>query len=286
MRLVVTPERSVYVAATIFDSDAAITRFVEESREWLRKQLYPSDPPAAPVHTVSDETGPIEFRVTRNSRRKHVSAYWQPKTGLEVRAPTGISMEQIEQFVLDNAGLIRGRTEEMAEEAGPQRRWVSGETLWLQGEELALDVVPHKSTNRARRDGDRLVVRVAEDARAADIPHIVRDEVVRFLSKQAATQVDRRLPELADCVGVRPGRITIKDMKSRHGSCSAGGNISIAYRVVMAPPEVLDYVIVHELCHIRHPNHSKAFWSLVAEMMPDYERPKQWLKDNGELLRL
>ncbi len=286
MRLVVTPQRSVYVAATIFDSEAVIEQFVEASRDWLRKQLYPSEPPDAPVHVVEDEHGPIEFRVTRNPRRKRVSVYWQPKTGLEVRAPTAMPMAQIEECVLQNAAAIRGRTREMAAEAPPERRWVSGETVSLQGKELTLEIVPHRATGRAGRRGDKLVVKVDQAAPPGDVPHIVRDEVLRFLSKQAAAEVERRLPKLADRIGVRPGRITIKDTKSRHGSCSADGSISIAYRVVMAPPEVMDYVIIHELCHIRHPNHSRAFWALVAEMMPGYERHKQWLKDNGELLRL
>lgn len=286
IRLVVTPKRSVYVAATIFDSDAVITQFVEQSRDWLRKQLYPSEPPEAPVHVVEDEHGPIRFRVTRNPRRKRVSVYWASKTGLEVRAPTAMPMAQIEECVLQNAAAIRGRTREMAAEAPPERRWVSGETVSLQGQELALEIVPHTATGRAKRQGDKLVVKVAQAAPPGDVPHIVRDEVVRFLTKQAAAEVDRRLPELAARIGVRPGRITIKDTKSRHGSCSADGNISIAFRVVMAPPEVMDYILIHELCHIRHPNHSREFWALVAQMMPGYERHKQWLKDNAATLRL
>jgi len=85
-------------------------------------------------------------------------------------------------------------------------------------------------------------------------------------------------------LGVSPGKVTIRDTKSRHGSCSSRGNISISYRIVMAPPPVVDYLLWHELCHIRHPNHSREYWALVGQVMPDYAVHKQWLKDNSRRL--
>lgn len=79
-------------------------------------------------------------------------------------------------------------------------------------------------------------------------------------------------------------RITIRDQKTRWGSRSSSGTLSFNYRLLYAPPKVLDYVVVHELCHITHMNHSKDFWNMVASILPDYKEAKQWLKEHGQEL--
>lgn len=80
--------------------------------------------------------------------------------------------------------------------------------------------------------------------------------------------------------------ITIRDQKTRWGSCSSRGTLSFNYRLVYAPPRVLDYVVVHELCHLTHMNHSKDFWDMVASVMPDYKACKNWLKEHGQELTI
>lgn len=81
-------------------------------------------------------------------------------------------------------------------------------------------------------------------------------------------------------------RITIRDQKTRWGSCSARGTLSFNWRLMLAPPAVLDYVVVHELCHLTHMNHSKAFWALVESVCPDYRAHRKWLKEHGQELIL
>lgn len=80
--------------------------------------------------------------------------------------------------------------------------------------------------------------------------------------------------------------ITIRDQKSRWGSCSSRGTLSFNYRLIFAPPKVLDYVVVHELCHLTHMNHSKDFWNMVEQIMPDYKIYKTWLREHGQELNL
>ena len=79
-------------------------------------------------------------------------------------------------------------------------------------------------------------------------------------------------------------RITIHAQKTRWGSCSGRGTLSFNWRLMLAPPRVLDYVVVHELCHLKHMDHSRNFWNAVAEVMPEYKEYKQWLKENGARL--
>lgn len=105
----------------------------------------------------------------------------------------------------------------------------------------------------------------------------------RFLSA-AKVYFPKRCEELIRQTGGHYEKITIRDQKTRWGSCSQTGTLSFNYRLMMAPPEVIDYVIVHELCHLTHMNHSKAFWNMVAGILPDYAERKHWLKQHGHEL--
>ena len=80
--------------------------------------------------------------------------------------------------------------------------------------------------------------------------------------------------------------IRIGDQRSRWGSCSSNGTLSFNWRLILAPPEILDYVVIHELCHLTHMNHSKAFWELVESVDPDYKEHERWLRENGDTLTL
>lgn len=80
--------------------------------------------------------------------------------------------------------------------------------------------------------------------------------------------------------------VTIRDQKTRWGSCSSRGTLSFNYRLIFAPSQVLDYVVVHELCHLTHMNHSKEFWNMVSSVMPDYKAHRKWLKEHGSELTL
>ena len=80
--------------------------------------------------------------------------------------------------------------------------------------------------------------------------------------------------------------VTVRDQKTRWGSCSSRGTLSFNYRLIFAPPGILDYVVVHELCHLTHMNHSKDFWNMVASVMPDYKVCKNWLKEHGHELAI
>ncbi len=99
--------------------------------------------------------------------------------------------------------------------------------------------------------------------------------------KAAKDYIPYRVEYFHQFTGGHYTSITIRDQKSRWGSCSGTGTLSFNYRLMMAPPKILDYVVVHELCHLTHMNHSKDFWNMVGSILPDYKESKQWLKDHG-----
>lgn len=103
--------------------------------------------------------------------------------------------------------------------------------------------------------------------------------------KAAKEYIPKRVAFYQSFVEKSYERITIRDQKTRWGSCSSKGTLSFNWRLMLAPPAVLDYVVVHELCHLMHMNHSKAFWNAVEEIMPNYKIHRKWLKENGNKLQ-
>lgn len=104
---------------------------------------------------------------------------------------------------------------------------------------------------------------------------------IQALADQAMKYIPERTAYFAQRMGVTYGRITIRNQKTRWGSCSSNGNLNFNCLLMLTPPEVIDYVVVHELCHRKEMNHSKAFWNEVAGILPEYKTQLQWLKING-----
>ncbi len=110
------------------------------------------------------------------------------------------------------------------------------------------------------------------------------DKELRRLADKAVEYIPGRTEYFAKIIGVDYGRITIRRQRTRWGSCSSKGNLNFNCLLMLAPPEVIDYVIVHELCHRKELNHSKRFWSEVEKVLPDYRRLELWLKREGSFI--
>ena len=109
---------------------------------------------------------------------------------------------------------------------------------------------------------------------------LTREKVIA-LAEEALKVIPERVEYFAKVIGVTYGKITIRNQKTRWGSCSSKGNLNFNCLLMLAPPEVLDYVVVHELCHRKQMNHSKAFWLEVENVLPDYKEARKWLKEEG-----
>ncbi|MBO5489407.1 MAG: M48 family metallopeptidase [Eubacterium sp.] len=109
-------------------------------------------------------------------------------------------------------------------------------------------------------------------------------EEIRHLAKTACDYIPTRVRFFAEKMGVNYGRITIRKQKTRWGSCSSKGNLNFNCLLMLTPPEIIDYVVVHELCHRKEMNHSKAFWREVEKILPDYKQAVKWLKTEGAVI--
>jgi hypothetical protein len=108
--------------------------------------------------------------------------------------------------------------------------------------------------------------------------------VLDFLKREARKSLDARTTNFAARLGIKPSRITVRDTASRWGSCSSGRSLSFSWRLILAPQFVLDYVVAHEVAHLREMNHGKRFWALLGELVGDYEKPQLWLNQHGSSL--
>lgn len=132
----------------------------------------------------------------------------------------------------------------------------------------------HVETMKARQ----AVIRATPTA-----PPFTEDEI-RALTHRASAVIPPKVAALARIIGVNYGRVIVRHQVTRWGSCSSKGNLNFNCLLMLAPAEVIDYVIIHELCHRRHMNHSPAFWATVGQYCPDYKKHRQWLRDDGEVL--
>ena len=157
------------------------------------------------------------------------------------------------------------------------------------GTSLPLRHVAHRIVHRAgergtvwseTRDSGEKILCVA-----GGVEHVER-RVLDFLKREARRELTRASNHYAEMLGVKVKRISIRDQSSRWGSCTSAGVLSFSWRLILAPPYVLDYLAAHEVAHLVEMNHSPRFWALVAELFPDYERPRRWLKSHGATLNL
>jgi predicted metal-dependent hydrolase len=128
-----------------------------------------------------------------------------------------------------------------------------------------------------------LIKRETDEHRSEPVKKFTEKEI-RQLAEQALRIIPERVAYYAPIIGVHVAKITIRNQVSRWGSCSSKGNLNFNCLLMLTPPDVIDYVVVHELCHRKELNHSAKFWSEVSRILPNYQVPKKWLKDNGTAL--
>lgn len=216
----------------------------------------------------------VKIRVDRfiQSRRKTIGLEVTSGGELVVRAPYSVNRNLLQDFLNKKAGWI------MKKKALAKKRTDINRDLDLETSNKVLFLgkyFPVKIHRGKRVFFDQGFFVPETDAAGK------KKAVTGWLKKEARKYLNFRVERLAGRLGIDYGRIRITSAKKRWGSCSGGSNLNFTYRLIMAPAEVIDYVIIHELMHIRQQNHSKKFWKEVAQAIPDYKKYQRWLKDNG-----
>jgi hypothetical protein len=222
----------------------------------------------------------IAFGIRRTSRQKTVSITVEPRGGVLVTAPKGAAQERLKTLVHRKARWIveRQRLVETVEPAVPQREFVTGETFLYLGRQYRL-LVERTGSGLVRLERGRFLVPSGKRPRA------IRAAMLEWFREHARARVTERLPHWAKRVGVEVTRpIIVTEQRQRWASCDARGVLRFNWRVVQAPMRLVEYVITHELVHLRHPNHTRAFWALLGKAMPDYEERREALRALGPRL--
>lgn len=222
------------------------------------------------------------------SQRKTVSISVGRDGSVSVRAPLFFNDKEVDKIVADKISWIEKKQQHI-EERKRQRKniqkrdYMNGSTMPYLGNEYPIQIVlcDGLKTPVVNFCLDYFQVRVG----AFDQEQI-KNAFRTWYIKQAKTIYLERIEYYQKIVKEPFGQVRIKEQKSCYGSCSSKRNLNFNWKCVLAPKEVLDYIVVHELCHLKELNHSKRFWSEVEKVMPDYQIYKKWLKENQDRLEL
>ncbi|MDA3798927.1 MAG: SprT family zinc-dependent metalloprotease [Kiritimatiellae bacterium] len=219
---------------------------------------------------------PIDYDI-KFSRRKTIAIKVKRTGEIVVAAPIRCSKKTIHQFVLSKEDWINKsltKVEQYQEQI--KRNYHEGELFPYKGSEYPL-VFINSLENRVVFDPE-VGIQVPSDILN------VADLVYNWYVEEACQCITESVKLYSHVLNLYPSKLKISNMKASWGSCSSRGRVSIAWRLIMAPPEVLDYVVIHELAHLEHLNHSKTFWSHVEECYPNFKQCKKWLKQNAHKL--
>ncbi|GAB4494092.1 MAG: SprT family zinc-dependent metalloprotease [Anaerolineales bacterium] len=212
------------------------------------------------------------------SKRKTIAILVQRDGKVIVRAPLKASERQIRQFVESKTRwILEKKAQAQQQPSQTARQFTAGERFPYLGQEYALSVVSSAKTGLRFEGGFSL--NQNSQAEAA----LLFEKWYKAAARKVLTE---RVRFYAHKFGLKYQKIRISSARTRWGSCSSRGTLSFTWRLVMAPLDVVDYVVIHELAHLREQNHSAAFWAEVAKMMPDYKTRRDWLKKNGRFLTL
>jgi predicted metal-dependent hydrolase len=236
----------------------------------LRRLITPPPAPEARCVTLAGQNLP--YTLKRSARRRTVGLRIN-QSGLTVSAPLHASEKWLHEVLLDKADWIVGRLRDWQERQPPEQRWADGEAVPFRGESFTLRVVAGARVSVAI-EGETLRVKVADPSDSAAIERAV----AAWYKRQARQLFDECIAYHAEQMGVAPKEVRLTSARTRWGSCTGRGVVRLNWRLVKLSLELVDYVVVHELAHLREMNHSAAFWRVVEAACPDYAQRRRALK--------
>ena len=218
----------------------------------------------------------VSYAVKRSSRAKHVRLEMRIKTGLIVVVPSSYNVEQLSDLLRKKGRWILSKLTQHGKghSSAVEREVKSGDSIPYLGRHLK--VVEQHNPGTAvsvRLEKNRLLINLNSGNGGLNL-------VLEWWYRQQAEKlIKKRADELCSLLGVTYDRLSIRRAKTRWGSCSRKGNLSFNWKLMMVPEPVIDYVIIHELAHLKEMNHSKNFWKLVEKHCPQWRKHRRWLKD-------
>lgn len=238
-----------------------------------------------PKSTVFVRIGDLDLPLHRSSKRRSIGI--KVAGGIAtLAAPPSTSLVEIHAFVARKLTWIKKhlahQQESLKRQANTEQTFTPGATIGFLGRDLKLEVI--EASPIAGHIVDHTIqLRLPEHLHK---PSAIRQLVKHIYAREAYAYVCEKIDIYGPQLGVKPKAVQIKEYKSRWGSCNTRRELQFNWLLMLAPIEAVNYVIVHELCHLVHFNHSPKFWSLVQQLVPDYQMWRRWFRDHGAILNL
>lgn len=249
-------------------------------------RLTPMDRHSATGLRVGEEV--IPYSVRRSARAKRLRVTVRPD-GVEVVVPERLGAAAITAFVERHRDWIAERTVAFRDrlQAHPGApRLIDGARIPYRGRPVPLAILPSARQAVRVELAETFRISVPGFASPDEQERLVEQALRRWLKRRAQAEAEAAVARHGPRHDLIPSAVRVKDQRHLWGSCTAKDVINLNWRLILAPPAVLDYVVVHELCHLRERNHQPPFWRLVGTVLPDYQEHRRWLKENGPLLTL
>lgn len=232
----------------------------------------------------------INYKIKKTKPKKSISIKIKYPDTVEVLSPSYISDKEIHNLVLSKSSWIFNKLKEFEDKKAEEvnLRFEDNSNLPFLGESYALNII--KSNNiincKLEFDKNKFIAYVPTFMSLENQSKELKKLFIEWLIWYGATIVNERIDIYSKKLNVSCKNFKVKEQKSTWGTCSSLGNIYINYKILLAPIDIVDYVIVHELCHLREMNHSNKFWDLVQSIIPNYIIKRNWLKENGFKLKV
>ena len=225
---------------------------------------------------------PFKVELVRANRKKSASITVQDDI-VVVSVPKELSEYRIKKLIKDKTPWIRLKLKECKPNFSiPSKEYVSGETISYLGRNYKLKIIEGNQAS-IKLKGQYLLTTITDKSSHNDVYSLIQSWYISHATEKLMEKTNR----LAKAIGVKPISIKVKNYKSRWGSCSSKGDVSYNWKIMQAPSSVIDYVVIHELCHLIEHNHSSKFWNMVEKYCPEWKKSKEWLKRNSmQLLAL
>ena len=232
----------------------------------------------------------IEYRIKRGKRKKTVAINITPTAQVIVLTPYFITKGDISKIVKKKARWILEKQEFFRALAAlyPEKEFISGEQILYLGHKYRLKVkqVGKECPGEPKLVGRRIYISVNKNLSPEDKKKIIKDALINWYFSKSKQIIKSRVNRYSKMLDIKPKDIKIKNQKKRWGSCSSNGILRFNWRVAIAPISIIDYIVVHELSHLKIKNHSSDFWKLVSLALPDYQERRDWLKNHAAIFRL
>jgi len=230
----------------------------------------------------------IKVKIERRNR-KTIKISVESSEMLKVSAPSWVDNEQIEKFLYSKKNWISDALERKSEtEKVESDKYSTGNKIFLMGNAYIINTVESSNTPNVSvmESGNTIYILINPRTPGNIKKELVNDSMKNWYISHAKKHFPLRIRHFSNITGLYPEKIFYKFQKTRWGSCSGRKNINFNVNLIIAPESIIDYVILHELCHLKHLDHSKNFWNLMEKHMPDYKNRRKWLKENGHLIKI